>query len=196
MAGAAQLPDTQPPGGTAMADTRPQPFVTDLQQLHRQAREQLSAGARTDTAGGELGMCLTLLNAVLATEVVCVRRYTRHALCAAGPGAEAVKAAFGRHAREEQGHALRLAERIQQLGGRPDFNLGGLMSSGDTHDEEGRTLVELLRENLAAERVVIETYRELIPYFEERDPTTRRLLEELLDEEEAHAKALHTLLEP
>ncbi|RKG82549.1 bacterioferritin [Corallococcus exercitus] len=179
-----------------MADTRPQPFVTDLQELHRHAREQLAAGARTDTAGGELKIGLTLLNAALATTVVCVRRYTRHALCAAGPGSEAVKAAFGRHAREQQDHALRLAERIQQLGGRPDFNLGGLMSSGDTQDEEGRTLVELLRENLAAERVAIETYRELIPYFAERDPTTGRLLEELLTEEEAHAKALQVLLEP
>ncbi|NOK16438.1 ferritin-like domain-containing protein [Corallococcus carmarthensis] len=147
-------------------------------------------------AGDDLGVRLTLLNAALATEVVSVRRYTRHALSVRGPHHEAVKSAFGQHAREEQDHALRLAERIQQLGGRPDFNIGGLMSSGDTQNEEGRTLVEMLRENLAAERVAIETYRDLIPYFAERDPTTRRLLEELLDEEEAHANALHALLEP
>ncbi|WP_242589426.1 ferritin-like domain-containing protein [Corallococcus macrosporus] len=157
-----------------MADTRPQPF----------------------DPGDDLRVRLTLLNAALATKVVHVRCYTRDALCAAGPGSEAVKAAFGRNAREAQGHALRLAERIQQLGGRPDFHVGGLMSRGDTHDEEGRTLVELLRENLAAERAAIETYRDLLPYFAERDPDTQRLLEELLTEEESHARALQALLEP
>ncbi|RUO91429.1 DUF892 family protein [Corallococcus sp. AB018] len=172
---APQLPDTQPPGGNAMADTHSQPSETDP---------------------GELGVRITLLNAALATKVVCVRRYTCHALLAGGACHEAMKAAFGLHARDEQDHALRLAERIQQLGGRPDFNLGGLMSSGDTQDDEGRTLVELLRENLEAERVAIASYRDLIPYFAERDPTTRRLLEELLDEEEAHANALHALLRP
>ncbi|RKH74362.1 ferritin-like domain-containing protein [Corallococcus aberystwythensis] len=149
-----------------------------------------------DDTGDDLAVRLTLLNAALATKVVCVRRYTRHALRANGPHHQAVKAAFGQHAREEQDHALRLAERIQQLGGRPDFNLGGLMPRGDTHDDEGRTLVELLRENLEAERLAIATYRDLIPYFAEHDPTTQRLLEELLTEEEAHASALHALLEP
>ncbi|MBZ4371116.1 bacterioferritin [Corallococcus sp. AS-1-6] len=150
----------------------------------------------SDTELGDLGVRITLLNAALATKVVCVRRYTRHALLAGGACHDAMRAAFGLHARDEQDHALRLAERIQQLGGRPDFNLGGLMSSGDTRDDEGRTLVELLRENLEAERVAIASYRDLIPYFAERDPTTRRLLEELLADEEAHANALHALLKP
>ncbi|WP_375744661.1 bacterioferritin [Corallococcus interemptor] len=158
-----------------MADMQPQPSDTEL---------------------GDLGVRITLLNAALATKVVCVRRYTRHALLAGGACHDAMRAAFGLHARDEQDHALRLAERIQQLGGRPDFNLGGLMSSGDTRDDEGRTLVELLRENLEAERVAIASYRDLIPYFAERDPTTRRLLEELLADEEAHANALHALLKP
>lgn len=145
----------------------------------------------------DLGVRLTLLNAALASKVVNVRRYTRHALLTNGACHDALKAVFGLHARDEQDHALRLAERIQQLGGRPDFNVGGLMSRGDTQDEEeGRTLVELLRENLAAERVAIETYRELLPTFADRDPVTRRLLEELLADEEAHATALLALLEP
>ncbi|MFB1478927.1 bacterioferritin [Corallococcus sp. RDP092CA] len=141
------------------------------------------------------GIRLTLLNAALASEVLCVRRYTRHALMAGGACHEAMRSVFGLHARDEQDHALRLAERIQQLGGRPDFVVGGLMSQGDTQDDDGRTLVELLRENLAAERVAIATYRGLLHSFADHDPTTRRLLEELLDEEEAHATALHALLE-
>ncbi|WP_223646056.1 ferritin-like domain-containing protein [Corallococcus sp. EGB] len=142
------------------------------------------------------GIRLTLLNAALATKVVCVRRYTRHALLAGGACHEALKTVFGLHARDEQDHALRLAERIQQLGGRPDFRWGGLMSRENTQDDEGRALVELLRENLAAERVAIATYRGLLHSFADHDPATRRLLEELLDEEEAHATALYELLEP
>lgn len=142
------------------------------------------------------GIRLTLLNAALATKVVCVRRYTRHALVAGSAFHQALKTLFGLHARDEQDHALRLAERIQQLGGRPDFLWGGLMSQDDSQDDEGRTLVELLRENLAAERVAIETYRGLLLSFADHDPATRQLLEELLDEEEAHATALYTLLEP
>ncbi|RKI51634.1 bacterioferritin [Corallococcus sp. AB049A] len=168
---APQLPDTQPPGGSAMADPHSQPTDADL------------------------GLRLTLLNAALASKVVNVRRYTRHALLAQGACHDTMKAVFGLHARDEQDHALRLADRIQQLGGRPDFNVGGLMSRGDIHDEDGRTLVELLRENLAAERVAIETYRDLLPSFAGKDPVTRRLLEELLAEEEAHASALLALLE-
>lgn len=166
----------------------PQPFVADLQELHRRAREHLAGGALEDTDRG--GTALKLLNEVLATGVVRVQRYTAHYLSVKGPHREAVKQEFGPHARQEQEHALRLAERIHQLGGWPDFKPEGLRSLDrsppfDIQDRWGWIL-----EESAAADLVLQTYRELLLYFADRDPVTRQLLEELLSTEVAHAQDL------
>ncbi|NVJ25783.1 MULTISPECIES: ferritin-like domain-containing protein [Myxococcus] len=172
----------------------PQPFVSDLQEIRRRAREHLEEGALTENYKGDVNTTLKLLNDALATEIVCVLRYTFHYVSAQGIHSEAVKDEFGEHAREEQEHALRLAERINQLGGRPDFNPDGLLSRSSSQYVEGQNLVDMIRENLVAERIAIETYRDLIRYFSDKDPTTRRLLEDILAKEEEHANDMHDLL--
>jgi bacterioferritin len=177
-----------------MADTHPQPFVSDIQEIRRRAREHLEEGARTENYEGDVETTLKLLNDALATEVVCVLRYTNHYISAVGIHSEAVKDEFGQHAREEQEHALRIAERINQLGGRPDFNPEGLLSRSASQYAEGHNLVDMIRENLVAERIAIETYRDMIRYFANHDPTTRRLLEDILTKEEEHANDMHDLL--
>ncbi|RKH11290.1 bacterioferritin [Corallococcus sp. CA053C] len=164
----------------------PQPFVADLQELHRRAREHLEEGSRV----GDAETALKLLNDVLATGVVRVLRYTAHYLSARGPHREAVKQEFGPHARQEQEHALRLTERIQQLGGCPDFKPAGLRSLDASPPYDVQDRWDWIHEELAAADLVLQTYRALIPSFADRDPVTRQLLEDLLSQEEAHARDL------
>ncbi|MBJ6763756.1 ferritin-like domain-containing protein [Myxococcaceae bacterium JPH2] len=177
-----------------MATTQSQPFVSDIKEIRRRAREHLEEGARTTNYEGNVDTTLKLLNDALATEIVCVLRYTFHYVSAVGIQSEAVKAEFGEHAREEQEHAMRLAERINQLGGKANFNPEGLLSRSASQYIEGSNLVDMIRENLVAERIAVETYRDMIRYFANHDPTTRRLLEDLLSKEEEHANDMHDLL--
>lgn len=171
-----------------------QPFVADITEIRRRAREHLEQGAYTDTYEGDLATTLQLLNDALATELVCVLRYSYHFTAAVGIHSEAVKAQFLEHANEEHEHAMRLAERINQLGGKPNFNPEGLVGRSASEYVEGANLVEMIREDLVAERIAIDTYREMVRYFGEKDPTTRRLLEEILAKEEEHANDMHDLL--
>ncbi len=171
-----------------------QPFLTDIEEIRRRARQHLEEGAVTPSYEGDVETTIKLLNDALATEVVCVLRYTSHYINAQGIQSESVKAEFGQHAREEQQHVLQLAERINQLGGKPNFNPEGLLTRSASQYVEGANLVDMIKENLIAERIAIDTYRELIRYFSQHDPTTRRLLEVILAKEEEHANDMHDLL--
>ena len=170
-------------------------FVSDIQAIRRRAREHIERGAVTDSYGADRETVLQLLNASLATELVCVLRYKRHQFMAGGIDAEAVAAEFAEHAAEEQHHADQLADRITQLGGSPDFNPEGMLSRSHSQYVEGETLAEMITEDLVAERIAIESYSEIIRYLGERDPTSRRLMEEILAKEEEHADDLAKLLE-
>ena len=170
------------------------PFVADVKEIRRRARQHLSEGAVTKNYGGNVKDAIALLNQAVATEVVCILRYKFHATCAAGLASEAVKAEFAQHAREEEQHLDWLTERINQLGGRPDLNPEGLATRAASEYVEGENLVEMIKENLVAERIAIETYREMVRYFGEKDPTTRVLLERILAQEEEHANDMHDLL--
>ena len=152
--------------------------LSDVSELRRRARQNIERGAVTEGYRGDVTTVLDLLNQALATEIVCVLRYKRHYFMASGIHAQAVAAEFLEHANEEQGHADRLAERITQLGGAPDLNPQNLASRSHSEYVEGTTLVDMLQENLVAERVAIESYGEMVRYVGDKDPTTRRLLEE------------------
>jgi bacterioferritin len=171
-----------------------QPFLTDIQEIRRRAREHIETGAVTQNYGGDVETSVRLLNDALATEIVCTLRYTFHYVTAEGINSEAVKAEFGQHARDEQQHALQIAERINQLGGKPDFNPEGLKTRSHAEYVEGQNLVDMIRENLVAERIAVETYREMVRYFGEKDPASRRMMEEILAKEEEHANDMHDLL--
>ena len=171
------------------------PFLTDIQELRRRARTHIEQGAVTPGYGADRETVLRLLNEALATEIVCVLRYKRHYFMATGIHATSVAAEFAEHATEEQQHADRIAERITQLGGSPDLNPEGLLSRSHSEYIEGKDLLEMIREDLVAERIAIESYTEMIRYFGDDDPTTRRLIEEILANEEEHADDLRTLIE-
>ncbi|AKU92168.1 ferritin-like domain-containing protein [Vulgatibacter incomptus] len=170
------------------------PFLTDIEEIRRRAREHLSEGSVTPDYEGDVEVAVKLLNYALATEVVCVLRYTHHYVAAQGISSESVRQEFLEHARDEQRHAVQLAERINQLGGNPNFNPEGLLSRSASEYVEGTNLVEMLREDLVAERIAVQTYQEMVRYFANHDPTTRRLLEKILENEEEHASDLHDLL--
>ena len=174
-------------------DQPTQPFVADIEAIRRRAREQIEMGSVTPNYGGDIGAAVQLLNDALATEIVCVLRYTFHYVTADGFNSESVKKEFGEHAHDEQQHALRIAERIDELGGKPDFSPQGLSHARSDY-VEGRNLVDMIREDLVAERIVIEIYREMIRYFGEKDPVSRRMLEDILAQEEDHATDMHDLL--
>ena len=176
-----------------MADTS-KPFLTDVKTLRDRARQHLETGAVTETYKGDVKKTIEILQAVLATEIVCVLRYTMHAVAATGISSEGVKAEFAEHAREEQDHMNQVAERINQLGGKPDFNPEGLLTRSASQYSEGGDLVGMIRENLIAERIAVDHYRELIRYFGNDDPGTRLMLEEILAKEEEHANDMHDLL--
>lgn len=170
------------------------PFLTDIQTLRDRARQNLDQGAVTQTYQGDLNRTIAILQSVLATEIVCVLRYTMHSVAAQGLSSEAVKKEFAQHAKEEQEHMLMVAERINQLGGTPNFNPDGLASRSASEYSEGGNLVEMIRENLVAERIAVDHYRELIRYFNDKDPGTRIMLERILAVEEEHANDMHDLL--
>ncbi|AQS86977.1 bacterioferritin [Neoasaia chiangmaiensis NBRC 101099] len=169
-------------------------FLTDVAMLRERARKSLDDGAVTPTYQGDVQKTIDLLQSVVATELVCVLRYTMHSISVEGLASESVGAEFAQHAKEERQHMLAAAERIDQLGGIPNFNPEGLASRSATEYGNGGNLVEMVKQNLIAERVVIEHYQELIRYFGDHDPTTRIMLEGFLAEEEDHATDMHDLL--
>ena len=176
------------------AGTSDKPFLSDVISLRERARKSLEDGAVTDTYRGDPKKTVEILQAVLATEIVCVLRYTMHSISAMGISSEGPKAEFLQHAKEEQEHMMAVAERITQLGGQPNFDPEGLASRSASQYGAGGNLVEMIRENLIAERIAIEHYQELIRYFGDNDPTTRRMLEWILSMEEEHADDMHDLL--
>jgi len=169
-------------------------FLSDVKELRRRAREHIEKGAVTPGYQGNLEVVLKLLNDALATEIVCVLRYKRHYHMAKGIHAQAVAAEFLEHATEEQAHADRIATRIVQLGGAPDFAPDGLLSRSHAEYVEGDSLVEMIKEDLVAERIAIDSYAEMIRYVGDSDPTTRSMLEDILAQEEEHAEDLANLL--
>jgi bacterioferritin len=170
------------------------PFVADVATLRRRARENIEQGAVTATYRLDAEQVCKVLNDALATEIVCVLRYRRHYYMASGIHSESVKAEFLEHANEEQAHADRIAERIVQLGGQPDLNPAGLLSRSHCEYVEGKTLRDMLREDLVAERIAIDSYREIVAWLSGKDSTTRRIMEEILAKEEEHAEDLSSLL--
>ena len=172
-----------------------QSFLTDIKTLRKRARQHLEQGAVTAGYGANIDTVIGLLNTALATELVCVLRYRRHHFMAAGINAQSVAAEFLLHANEEQAHADQIAQRIVQLGGAPDFSPEGLAARSHAEYVEGENLLDMIREDLVAERIAIDSYREMIEYLGTRDSTTRRLLEGILAMEEEHADDLVGLLE-
>src|ERR1700734_206619 len=171
-----------------------QPFLTDVQELRKRARANLDKGAVTPAYHGDVQQTIDILQSVLATEIVCVLRYTMNAVAASGISSDSVKEEFEQHAKEEQRHMREVADRINQLGGTPNFNPEGLLSRSAPEYKEGGNLVEMIKENLIAERIACEHYRELIRFFADKDPTTRVMLEGILVNEEEHANDMHDLL--
>jgi bacterioferritin len=170
-------------------------FLSDIQTLRKRAREHIAQGAVTPGYHADRGVVLKLLNEALATEIVCVLRYKRHFFMAKGIHAESVAAEFLEHANDEQVHADQIAHRITQLGGEPDLSPDTLTSRSHAEYVAGDTLEEMIREDLIAERIAIDSYREIITYLGDADPTSRRLMEEILAKEEEHADDLANLLE-
>ena len=175
-----------------MAD---QPFLTDIKTLRERARQHIENGAVTSGYSADRETVIKLLNEALATEIVCVLRYRRHYFMASGINAESVAAEFLQHANEEQGHADQIAQRIVQLQGEPDFNPDGLLTRSHAEYVEGTTLIDMIKEDLVAERIAIDSYREMITYFGNQDPTSRRMMEEILAVEEEHADDLVNMLQ-
>jgi bacterioferritin len=171
-----------------------QPFLTDVKTLRERARKNIQSGGVTFTYQGDVKKAIDILQSVLATEIVCVLRYTMHAVAATGISSEAVKAEFAQHAKEEAGHMNQVAERINQLGGKPDFNPEGLATRAASEYGSADNLIEMIRENLIAERIAVDHYRELIRYFGDNDPGTRTLMAGILVVEEEHANDMHDLL--
>jgi bacterioferritin len=169
-------------------------FLSDVKELRRRARQHIENGAVTQGYGADPEKVVAVLNEALATEIVCVLRYKRHYFMAQGIHAQAVAQEFLEHANEEQGHADRIAERITQLGGAPDFNPEGLATRSHSEYVEGNSLVDMIREDLVAERIAIDSYGEIVRFFGDRDITSRRLMEEILANEEEHADDLNKLL--
>ena len=170
------------------------PFLTDIQELRRRARQHIENGAVTEDYRGNREAVIELLNQALATEIVCVLRYKRHYFMASGINAEAVASEFLEHANEEQGHADQLAERITQLGGAPDLDPAGLTTRSHAEYVVGNNLMDMIKEDLIAERIAIDSYADMIRYMGDKDPTTRRLLEGILAVEEEHADDMKTLM--
>jgi bacterioferritin len=169
-------------------------FLTDVQTLRQRARQNIDDGSVTAGYSADREIVLKLLNDSLATELVCVLRYRRHYFMARGIHSQSVAQEFLDHSNEEQGHADQIAERIVQLGGSPEFDPSGLASRSHAEYVEGNSLVSMIREDLVAERIAIDSYREIIQYLGMQDPTTRRLMEDILAAEEEHADELADLL--
>ncbi len=179
---------------TATKNPPTQPFLTDVKELRERARKHLETGNITESYGADVEQAIEILQNVLATEIVCVLRYTMHGIAATGIASEGVKDEFFEHAKEEQEHMMMVAERINQLGGKPNFNPEGLATRSASQYAEGENLVDMIKENYIAERIAVEHYRELIRFFADNDPTTRVMLEAILSTEEEHANDMHDLL--
>lgn len=177
-----------------MANTN-QPFLSDVKELRRRAREHMSNGAVTSTYELDAKQVCDILNQALATEIVCVLRYKRHYFSAKGLNKDAVAQEFLQHANEEQQHADSISERISQLGGEPDLNPSTLTMRSHSEYVEGDDLVSMIKENLVAERIAIESYTEIIRFLGDKDVTSRRLMESILGVEEEHANDMLDLLE-
>ncbi len=177
------------------ANNGSQPFLSDVKTIRERARKHIEDGPVTPGYAADKETVLKVLNEALATEIVCTLRYRRHYFMAEGLVAEAVKKEFLVHAQEEQQHADQIAERIVQLGGSPDFNPEGLAMRSHAEYKEGTTLIDMIQEDLVAERVAIESYKEIINWIGPRDPTTRRLMESVLAVEEEHADELRSMLQ-
>ncbi|HET8551053.1 MAG TPA: ferritin-like domain-containing protein [Gammaproteobacteria bacterium] len=172
-----------------------QEFLTDVKTLRERAREHMMQGAVTAGYSADRDTVLKLLNEALATELVCTLRYKRHYFMASGIHAQGVAAEFLEHADQEQEHADRIAQRITQLGGEPDLNPDTLTHRSHAEYKEGTDLVDMIKEDLVAERIAIDSYREMANYLGKNDPTSRRLMEDILAQEEEHADDLVNLLE-
>ena len=175
-----------------MAD---QPFLTDIKTLRERARQHIENGAVTQGYTADRETVVKLLNEALATEIVCTLRYRRHYFMASGINAESVAAEFLQHANEEQGHADQIAQRIVQLQGEPNFNPEGLLMRSHAEYVEGTNLIDMIKEDLVAERIAIDSYREMITYLGNQDPTSRRMMEDILAVEEEHADDLVNMLQ-
>jgi len=186
------MTQTDPPA--AKPEPVSKPFLTDVNQLRARARASIEKGPVTPDYQGNVEQTIQILQSVLATEIVCVLRYTMNAVAASGLASESVKEEFDEHAKEEQEHMRAVAERINQLGGKPDFNPEGLASRSASQYADATTLVDMIKENLVAERIACEHYRELIRYFADKDPATRVMMEGILVNEEEHANDMHDLL--
>jgi bacterioferritin len=173
----------------------PQDFLTDIKTLRERARQHIENGAVTEGYKADRQTVIRLLNEALATELVCVLRYKRHYFMAQGIHAQAVQAEFLQHANEEQGHADQIAARIIQLGGEPNFNPEGLLTRSHSEYKEGTNLIDMIKEDLVAERIAIASYSEIVRWLGDSDPTTRRMIEQILEVEEEHADDLVTLLQ-
>jgi len=169
-------------------------FLTDIQELRRRARQHMEQGAITDGYKADPKKVSAVLNEALATEIVCVLRYKRHYFMAVGIHAQAVAEEFLQHANEEQGHADQIAMRITQIGGEPDFNPAILTQRSHAEYVEGNNLIEMIKEDLVAERIAIESYNEIVRFLGEDDITSRRMMESILAVEEEHANDLADLL--
>jgi bacterioferritin len=169
------------------------PFTMDLERVRADARSGVEDGPITDTYGADRTKVIEVLNAALATEIVCVLRYRRHYTMADGMTSLPIAAEFLEHAVEEQGHADLLAHRIVELGGEPDYNPATLVSRSHAEYSEGRDLADMVEQDLIAERIAISTYQEIVRWLGDDDPTTRRLIEEILAVEEEHAADLASL---
>jgi bacterioferritin len=170
------------------------PFLSDVTTLRDRARKLVAQGPGKIRYDGDVAAAIEILQAVLATEIVCVLRYTQHSIVADGIASEGVKAEFAAHAREEQGHVMLVAERITQLGGTPDFDPQTLVARSASQYATASDLVGMITENLVAERIAVDHYRELAQYFAQDDPTTRRMIEQILAVEEEHANDMADLL--
>ena len=169
-------------------------FLTDIKTLRERARRHIEQGAITEGYSADRETVIKVLNEALATEIVCVLRYRRHYFMASGINAESVAAEFLQHSNEEQGHADQIAQRIVQLGGKPNLNPEGLLTRSHAEYVEGETLIDMIKEDLVAERIAIDSYRDIIQYLGNDDPTTRRMMETILAVEEEHADDLVSLL--
>jgi bacterioferritin len=175
-----------------MAD---QPFLTDIKTIRERARQHIEKGAVTESYQADREKVIDLLNEALATEIVCTLRYRRHYYTVKGIHAKSVAAEFLEHANEEQEHADKIAKRIVQLGGAPNMNPEGLLTRSHSDYTDGDDIIDMLKENLIAERIAIDSYREIAQYLGDKDPTSRRIMEEVLAQEEEHADDISSLLE-
>jgi bacterioferritin len=179
-----------------MATMEPtRPFLMDIKEIRKRARQHMEKGAVTDGYKANLETVQRVLNEALATEIVCVLRYKRHQFMASGLNAQSVADEFKEHAAEEQTHADMIAQRITELGGEPNFSPEGILTRSHSEYVEGHTLVEMIKEDLVAERIAVESYGEIIRFLGHDDPTSRRMMEEILAKEEEHAEDMRSLIE-